>query len=69
MPNTALPPRPRPSACLLSPAPPAGLSDNLSSLDALLKALKDLDDLCVAIGDAYDHSLKHDHYERWDEKS
>ena len=43
--------------------------DGLSSLAALLQALKDLDDLCVTIDDAYTQSLQNDKYERWDEKS
>ncbi|TBU55383.1 RBP11-like subunits of RNA polymerase [Dichomitus squalens] len=43
--------------------------DGLSSLAALLQALKDLDDLCVTIDDAYTYSLRNDNYERWDEKS
>ena len=43
--------------------------DNLSSLDALVQALKDLDDLFVTIDDAYSRSLKNDTYERWNEES
>ncbi|KAL0959593.1 hypothetical protein HGRIS_011302 [Hohenbuehelia grisea] len=43
--------------------------DKLSSLAALIQALSDLDDLCVAVGDAYDTSLKTDSYERWVEQS
>ncbi|CAL1699762.1 unnamed protein product [Somion occarium] len=43
--------------------------DNLSSLQALLTALNDLDDLCVTIEDEYKKSLRTDQYERWDEKS
>ncbi|RPD55972.1 RBP11-like subunits of RNA polymerase [Lentinus tigrinus ALCF2SS1-7] len=43
--------------------------DGLSSLTALLEALKNLDDLCVTIDDAYTHSMENDRYERWDEKS
>lgn len=45
------------------------LSDGLSSLDALLTALANLDDLCLAIGEAYKTSLTEDDYEKWDEKS
>ena len=44
-------------------------TDNLSSLDALVQALKDLDDLFVTIDDAYSRSLKNDTYERWSEES
>lgn len=44
-------------------------ADNLSSLQALLTALSDLDDLCQTIEGAYQSSLKHGKYERWDEKS
>ncbi|KAI5888460.1 DNA-directed RNA polymerase [Schizophyllum commune] len=43
--------------------------DNLSSLDALLKALDDLDDVCKTIDDAYKTSLKLDNYERFHEDS
>ncbi|KAI0735821.1 RBP11-like subunits of RNA polymerase [Earliella scabrosa] len=43
--------------------------DGLSSLTALLEALKNLDDLCVTIDEAYNQSLRTDQYERWDEKS
>lgn len=43
--------------------------DNLSSLQALLKALDDLENLCDAIGEAYAESLQNDDYEKWDEKS
>ncbi|KZT02984.1 RBP11-like subunits of RNA polymerase [Laetiporus sulphureus 93-53] len=41
--------------------------DNLSSLTALLTALSNLDDLCVAIEDAYKTSLRSDNIEYWDE--
>ncbi|KAI0739123.1 RBP11-like subunits of RNA polymerase [Daedaleopsis nitida] len=44
-------------------------ADGLSSLTALLDALKNLDDLCVTIDEAYTQSLQSDQYERWDEKS
>ncbi|KAF9078685.1 DNA-directed RNA polymerase [Rhodocollybia butyracea] len=43
--------------------------DNLSSLQALLKALDDLENLCNAIGEAYSESLQNGDFERWDEKS
>ncbi|KAH9917651.1 RBP11-like subunits of RNA polymerase [Epithele typhae] len=43
--------------------------DKLSALDALLKALEDLDGLCVAVDEAYHKSLRNDKYEHWDEKS
>ncbi|EPS93365.1 hypothetical protein FOMPIDRAFT_1170600 [Fomitopsis schrenkii] len=43
--------------------------DNLSSLDALLKALSDLDDLCVTIDEAYQKNLQEARYERWNEES
>ncbi|TFK46783.1 RBP11-like subunits of RNA polymerase [Heliocybe sulcata] len=43
--------------------------DNLSSLDALIEALDNLDDLCSTIDDAYTVSLRRDKYEVWDEKS
>ncbi|CDO77075.1 hypothetical protein BN946_scf184473.g19 [Trametes cinnabarina] len=47
----------------------AAYADGLSSLTALLQALKDLDDLCVTIDEEYTKSLQNDQYERWDEKS
>ncbi|KZT19945.1 RBP11-like subunits of RNA polymerase [Neolentinus lepideus HHB14362 ss-1] len=43
--------------------------DNLSSLDALIEALNNLDDLCATIDDAYTVSLRKDKYEIWEEKS
>ncbi|KAK7464502.1 RNA polymerase subunit AC19 [Stygiomarasmius scandens] len=43
--------------------------DEHSSLEALLKALGDLDDLCVAVGEKYNESLKAGEFERWVEKS
>ena len=43
--------------------------DNLSSLDALLKALSDLDDLCVTMDEAYQKSLQQGQFERWNEES
>ncbi|KAJ2933915.1 hypothetical protein H1R20_g3152, partial [Candolleomyces eurysporus] len=42
--------------------------DNLSSLDALIKALDDLDNLCNTVEDAYLESLREENFERWDEK-
>ena len=58
----------------LTPAPalltnPVPHPDNLSSLDALLKALSDLDDLCVTIDEAYQKSLQEGRFERWNEES
>jgi hypothetical protein len=44
-------------------------ADNLSSLDALLSALDNLENLCNTIEDQYSASLQHDDYERWEEKS
>ncbi|KAF9449300.1 RBP11-like subunits of RNA polymerase [Macrolepiota fuliginosa MF-IS2] len=43
--------------------------DNLSSLDALTKALDNLDNLCETVEDAYLESLRTDEFERWEEKS
>ncbi|KAF9266977.1 RBP11-like subunits of RNA polymerase [Marasmius fiardii PR-910] len=43
--------------------------DQLSSLEALVKALGDLDDLCVSIENKYEASLQDDNYERFEEKS
>ncbi|TFK34433.1 DNA-directed RNA polymerase [Crucibulum laeve] len=43
--------------------------DNLSSLQALITALSDLDDVCETIEDAYIMSLREDKFERWEEKS
>ncbi|KAI0642603.1 RBP11-like subunits of RNA polymerase [Trametes meyenii] len=43
--------------------------DGLSSLTALIQALKDLDDLCVTIDEEYTKGLQAGQYERWDEKS
>ncbi|KAJ3487320.1 hypothetical protein NLI96_g3614 [Meripilus lineatus] len=43
--------------------------DKLSSLQALLTALSDLDDLFQTIEGAYRQSLNAGNYERWDEKS
>ncbi|KAH6906783.1 DNA-directed RNA polymerase [Coprinopsis sp. MPI-PUGE-AT-0042] len=42
--------------------------DGLSSLEALIKALKDLDNLCESVEDAYLESLREEKFERWDEK-
>ncbi|PPQ73489.1 hypothetical protein CVT24_007818 [Panaeolus cyanescens] len=43
--------------------------DNLSSLDALITALDDLDKLCETVEDQYLESLRAQEYETWDEKS
>ncbi|KAF9010200.1 DNA-directed RNA polymerase [Cyathus striatus] len=43
--------------------------DNLSSLQALVQALDDLDKLCESIEDAYLESLRENKFERWEEKS
>ena len=43
--------------------------DGLSSLEALLQALSDLDELCVTIDETYHTSLREGQYERWDEQS
>ncbi|KAJ8518476.1 hypothetical protein ONZ45_g4457 [Pleurotus djamor] len=43
--------------------------DRLSSLEALIEALNNLDDLCVTIDNKYDQSLKNDSYVRWEEQS
>ncbi|GJE99570.1 RBP11-like subunits of RNA polymerase [Phanerochaete sordida] len=43
--------------------------DNMSSLDALLEALDNLDKLCDTVENAYSQSLATDSYERWDERS
>lgn len=42
--------------------------DNLSSLDALITALDNLDNLCETVEDAYLESLRTDQFERWEEK-
>ena len=44
-------------------------TDNLSSLDALITALANLDKACETIEDSYLNSLIHDTFERWEEKS
>jgi len=44
-------------------------TDKLSSLEALMDALSNLDTLCETIETAYLTSLQHDKYERWQEKS
>ena len=62
--TSSLPSPSRPSNPRLS-CPP----DNLSSLDALLKALSDLDNLCVTIDEAYQKSLQEGLFERWNEES
>ncbi|KAF9225746.1 RBP11-like subunits of RNA polymerase [Gyrodon lividus] len=43
--------------------------DGLSSLDALLEALSNLDGVCDSVEDAYRASLTEGRYERWEEKS
>lgn len=43
--------------------------DNLSSLEALLEALNNLDNLCDTVEKSYNASLTEDSFERWDEKS
>ncbi|TRM62328.1 DNA-directed RNA polymerase [Schizophyllum amplum] len=43
--------------------------DDLSSLDALLTALDDLDDVCKTVDESYRTSLKSDNYERFHEDS
>jgi len=43
--------------------------DHLSSLEALLAALSDLDALCLAIQDKYVASLREGRHEWWDERS
>ncbi|KAK1232933.1 RNA polymerase subunit AC19 [Marasmius sp. AFHP31] len=43
--------------------------DNLSSLEALVKALSDLDDLCDSIESKYATSLQNDDHEKFEESS
>lgn len=43
--------------------------DDLSSLNALISALSDLDQMFGSIEEAYLASLEHDKYERWQEKT
>ena len=43
--------------------------DNLSSLDALIEALDNLDDLFKVLGDKYTESLSKGKFERWTEES
>jgi len=43
--------------------------DKLSSLDALIEALENLDQVCEAIEDGYIHSLVENTFERWEEQS
>ena len=57
------------NARLFPPTSDFESADGLSSLTALIQALKDLDDLCVTIDEEYSKSLQNDQYERWDEKS
>ncbi|KAF9528368.1 DNA-directed RNA polymerase [Crepidotus variabilis] len=42
--------------------------DNLSSLDALISALSELDKVCEAVEDQYLESLREGKFERWDER-
>lgn len=44
------------------------ITDNLSSLDALMEALDNLDKLCETIGDAYQQSLATNDYEKFTER-
>jgi DNA-directed RNA polymerase I and III subunit RPAC2 len=44
------------------------LLDNLSSLDALITALTELDKVCEAVEDGYLDSLREGKFERWDER-
>lgn len=44
------------------------LLDNLSSLDALIAALTELDKVCEAVEDGYLNSLRDGKFERWDER-
>ncbi|KXN86521.1 DNA-directed RNA polymerases I and III subunit RPAC2 [Leucoagaricus sp. SymC.cos] len=43
--------------------------DNLSSLDALIDALGNLDNLCETVEDAYLEDLRKESHEKWVEKS
>ena len=43
-------------------------ADGLSSLDALIDALTELDKICESVEDAYLASLRKGEFERWDEK-
>ncbi|KAF8814798.1 RBP11-like subunits of RNA polymerase [Phlegmacium glaucopus] len=43
--------------------------DKLSSMDALIAALANLDNLCETIEDEYLASLRDNKFERWEEKS
>ncbi|EKM76742.1 hypothetical protein AGABI1DRAFT_131035 [Agaricus bisporus var. burnettii JB137-S8] len=42
--------------------------DNISSFDALISALDNLDHLCESIEDAYLESLRAGRFERWEEQ-
>lgn len=42
--------------------------DRLSALNALLEALKNLDDLVGAVEEKYNESLGSGEYERWEER-
>ena len=43
--------------------------DDLSSLDALIEALDNLDDLFGVLGEKYAESLSEGNFERWKEES
>ncbi|OJA14972.1 hypothetical protein AZE42_03226 [Rhizopogon vesiculosus] len=43
--------------------------DGLSSLNALIEALNNLDDVCETVENKYHASLASNNYERWEEKS
>ena len=45
------------------------LADKLSSLEALISALANLDKVCETIEDEYLNSLIENKFERWEEKS
>ncbi|TFK25313.1 RBP11-like subunits of RNA polymerase [Coprinopsis marcescibilis] len=42
--------------------------DGVSSLEALINALDNLDKLCETVEDRYLDSLREENFERWDEK-
>lgn len=44
-------------------------SDSLSSLDALITALTDLDNVCESVEDEYLKSLREGDFERWEERT
>jgi len=43
--------------------------DGLSSLNALIEALNNLDGVCEAVENKYHESLASNDYERWEEES